>query len=352
MQIGERGVELHQVRYFVALCRILNFTRAADACNVTQPALTRAIQRLEDELGGPLFQRERGLTQLTELGRLMRPLLEETIAAAEAAKENATRFKRSELATLRIGLPPDISAGIVTSPLREMLRRIPTLEIELKMAEPDRLAVMLLEGEADAALLDDSITLPERLDVWLLFKEGYQLAFAPGQGLDYMVREIATFKLWSQAIQAMLKDTLNIECNLRSVVDSVWFDDAKSGNFDLAIGAIVSTLIDPSDYFNACTGKMARRIIRFGIIKNSRRSRRRSTARSMPRSARISFARPKPSWNRIRHCCRSPGKRSTTSGTTTSRAITPTNISASTTSSGWTRSGWIKRDTGHSAGQA
>jgi len=75
------------------------------------------------------------------------------------------------------------------------------------------------------------------------------------KGLDYMVREIATFKLWSQAIQAMLSETLNIECNLRIVVDSVWFDDAKSGNFDLAIGAIVSTLLDPSDYFNAWYGK-------------------------------------------------------------------------------------------------
>jgi ABC-type transport system substrate-binding protein len=91
-------------------------------------------------------------------------------------------------------------------------------------------------------------------------KEARALLAAAGhpngiQGLDYMVREIATFKLWSQAIQAMLKETLNIECNLRTVVESVWFDDARSGNFDLAIGAIVSTLLDPSDYFNAWYGK-------------------------------------------------------------------------------------------------
>ena len=91
-------------------------------------------------------------------------------------------------------------------------------------------------------------------------KEARALMAAAGhdngiKGLDYMVREIATFKLWSQAVQAMLRETLNIECNLRTVVDSVWFDDAKSGNFDLAIGAIVSTLLDPSDYFNAWYGK-------------------------------------------------------------------------------------------------
>jgi len=91
-------------------------------------------------------------------------------------------------------------------------------------------------------------------------KEARSLMAAAGypngiKGLDYMVREIATFKLWSVAIQAMLKEALNIECNLRAVVESVWFGDAASGNFDLAIGAIVSTLLDPSDYFNAWYGK-------------------------------------------------------------------------------------------------
>jgi DNA-binding transcriptional LysR family regulator len=50
-------MEMQQVRYFLALARELNFTRAAEACNVTQPALTRAIQALEAELGGRLFHR-------------------------------------------------------------------------------------------------------------------------------------------------------------------------------------------------------------------------------------------------------------------------------------------------------
>jgi len=91
-------------------------------------------------------------------------------------------------------------------------------------------------------------------------KEARALMAAAGyangiKGLDYLVRDVATFKLWSQAIQAMLQESLNIECKLRTVVESVWFDDTKSGNFDLAIGAIVSTLLDPSDYFNAWYGQ-------------------------------------------------------------------------------------------------
>jgi len=81
----------------------------------------------------------------------------------------------------------------------------------------------------------------------LLAAAGYK----GGAPLDFLVRDVATFKLWAQAIQAMLQQSLGIESNLRTVVESVWFDDTKSGNFDLAVGAIVSTLLDPSDYFNA-----------------------------------------------------------------------------------------------------
>ena len=91
-------------------------------------------------------------------------------------------------------------------------------------------------------------------------KEAKALLAAAGhpsgiQGLDFLVRDVPTFKLWAQAIQAMLQETLNVQCNLRTVVESVWFDDTQNGHFDLAVGAIVSTLLDPSDYFNAWYGK-------------------------------------------------------------------------------------------------
>ena len=75
------------------------------------------------------------------------------------------------------------------------------------------------------------------------------------RNLDFVVRDIATFKLWAVAIQAMLKEHINIESNLRVVQTSVWFDEAQAGNFDLAISAIVSTLMDPSDIFSAWYGK-------------------------------------------------------------------------------------------------
>jgi peptide/nickel transport system substrate-binding protein len=82
----------------------------------------------------------------------------------------------------------------------------------------------------------------------LLAEAGYPNGI---KNLDFLVREAATFKLWAVAIQAMLKETLNIETKLRTVQISAWFEEAQAGNFDLGISAIVSTLMDPSDYFNA-----------------------------------------------------------------------------------------------------
>jgi ABC-type transport system substrate-binding protein len=73
--------------------------------------------------------------------------------------------------------------------------------------------------------------------------------------LDFVVREAATFKLWAQAIQAMLKEAINVDTKLRVVQISQFFEEVGAGNFDLGIGAIVSTLMDPSDYFNAWYGK-------------------------------------------------------------------------------------------------
>ncbi|MBV9554299.1 MAG: ABC transporter substrate-binding protein [Alphaproteobacteria bacterium] len=85
-------------------------------------------------------------------------------------------------------------------------------------------------------------------------KEAKALLEAAGQSkmrpLDFMVRDLNHHKLFAQAIEAILRD-IGIQTNLRTVVESTWFGDALAGNFDLAVGAIVSTLLDPSDYFNA-----------------------------------------------------------------------------------------------------
>ena len=79
-------MEMHQIRYFLAVAEELNFTRASEKCNVSQPSLSRAIKLLEEELGGPLFHRERSRTHLTELGRMVRPHLATVYDESRAVK--------------------------------------------------------------------------------------------------------------------------------------------------------------------------------------------------------------------------------------------------------------------------
>ena len=86
---GDGPMELHQIRYFLALCEELNFTRAAEQCGVAQSSLTRAIKALEIELGGALFHRERANTHLSKLGQKVKPFLEQAYIHAEGAKRQA-----------------------------------------------------------------------------------------------------------------------------------------------------------------------------------------------------------------------------------------------------------------------
>ena len=85
-------MEMHQVRYFLALCEERNFTRAAKRCGVAQPSLTRAIKRLEEELGGSLFDRDRANNRLSDLGILVRPELARIDQSATEAKRKAAKF--------------------------------------------------------------------------------------------------------------------------------------------------------------------------------------------------------------------------------------------------------------------
>lgn len=167
-------MELHQIRYFLALARCLNFTRAAETCNVTQPALTKAVQKLELELGGDLIHRERQLTQLTDLGKLVLPMLERVYLAAENVRSLAVEFRRKEIAPLRIALGSWVSAALIEAPLAELARFMPGLQVELVEEEPTALSDLLLDGAVNAAICGDGLgELPLRIDRWTLFEERF-----------------------------------------------------------------------------------------------------------------------------------------------------------------------------------
>ncbi len=173
-------MEMHQIRYFLAVADLLNFTKAAEHCNVTQPALSRAVQMLEAEMGGLLINRERGLTHLTDLGRLMRPYFEQVLRQSDAAKQSAKQFLNLEKASLKLGVLRSIGPLRFTGFLTAFHHDNPGIKLDLNEGSPPRLVEMLEQGELEVAVLAQPVEFPARFDVVPLYRERFIVSFPPG----------------------------------------------------------------------------------------------------------------------------------------------------------------------------
>jgi len=162
-----------ELSLFLHLAEGLHFARSAKALHMSPSALTRAIQRLEEELGGPLLHRERNLTQLTARCRAMLPHLEAAHAAAESATSQAAAFRRRDSEPLRLGIDATLSARILGPALRALQERIPGFEFGLAEAGSSDLLELMMGGGLDSAILVEPAKPPERLDRWRLFGDRY-----------------------------------------------------------------------------------------------------------------------------------------------------------------------------------
>src|SRR5690349_16465164 len=149
-RVREIAMELHQIRYFLALSEELNFTRAAQRCRVAQSSLTRAIRALESELGGALFHRERANSHLSRLGQTVHPLLVQAYSQVEGAKRQARAFLRRETRTLRLGVMRTIAPQRAVA-LIDMLQGDGVAPLQAVSDAGAALQERLHAGELDAA---------------------------------------------------------------------------------------------------------------------------------------------------------------------------------------------------------
>lgn len=178
-------MEIHQIRYFVEAAKCLNFTRAAEMCNVSQPALTRSIKKLEEEMGGPLFRREGRRTHLTELGRMVHGRLEQALTLTEMARDEALDLSNMVNAKLDLGVMCTIAPTSVISLIEFFSRQAPQLQLALHETSGNALTQQVLDGDLDVALL----ALPqvsEDLNVDPLFTEDYVITFPAGHRFEEM----------------------------------------------------------------------------------------------------------------------------------------------------------------------
>lgn len=192
-------MEMHQIRYFLAVSRTLNFTRAADDCHVAQPSLTRAIKLLEAELGGDLFRRERNLTHLTDFGKRMLPLLGQCYESAMAAKTLASSIRSGALVSLTLALSHTVSMTLLIPALTELLRLFPQLELRFLRGTAPEIADHLKRGNAALAVAGPLGESWERLDSWPLFSEAMEIVVGaengPAPDRPVSLRELARSRL-------------------------------------------------------------------------------------------------------------------------------------------------------------
>jgi LysR family hydrogen peroxide-inducible transcriptional activator len=171
-------VEVQQIRYFLAVCDYGTITHAAKLTYVSQPSLTQAIKKLEDEMGGALFTRAHSGCQLTPLGRMVEPNLRKIYKDLQSTKAEAIRFTRLNTIPLRIGLMNTIGAQRLSPWLAGYQQDFPNIELELIV---DSEAVLL--KQLDSELLDIVISAPTHAlasayQSTLLYEERYVVAFS------------------------------------------------------------------------------------------------------------------------------------------------------------------------------
>jgi LysR family transcriptional regulator, hydrogen peroxide-inducible genes activator len=175
-------MEMHQLRYVVAVARTGNFSRAAEQCHVSQPSLSQQIQKLEEELDQRLFDRMKRAVKLTPHGEAFLPHAIRILEEADAAKREATDARHLLRGTLTLGALPTIAPYMLPGALAEFVEKFPGVQILVEEDTTARLLKLAHQCEIDFALASEPIQ-DERFDVRELFAEELLLALPPSHPL-------------------------------------------------------------------------------------------------------------------------------------------------------------------------
>jgi LysR family hydrogen peroxide-inducible transcriptional activator len=175
-------MEMHQLRYVVAVARTRNFTRAAEQCHVSQPSLSQQVQKLEEELGERLFDRMKREAKLTPHGQAFLSHAVRILEEMEAARREAIDAHGLLRGTLTLGVLPTIAPYLLPEALAEFTKKFPGVEIVVQEDTTARLLKLANAYEIDFALASRPIQ-DERLEVKDLFSEELLLALPPGHRL-------------------------------------------------------------------------------------------------------------------------------------------------------------------------
>jgi LysR family hydrogen peroxide-inducible transcriptional activator len=172
------NVTLRQLRYFDALARHGHFGRAAEACAISQPALSMQIKEMEEALGGLLLERSARQVALTRFGGELAQRVRDILRSVDELGDFA-RASRDRLAgRLRIGMIPTVAPYLLPKIIGNLSRLHPELDIQVRETLTSRLIQELAEGRLDTAILALPVSEPALTEV-ALFTEDFLLVRPP-----------------------------------------------------------------------------------------------------------------------------------------------------------------------------
>jgi len=183
-------MNIRDLEYIRAVARTTHFGKAAKACNVSQPALSGRIKKVEDELGVKLFERDNRSVRLTEIGRQIVPLADEALKVVDNIRLTAESVRDPLSGQFKIGAIPTIAPYLIPHFVRQSRDALPGLKMRFQEDITERLNQALLNGQTDAAIL---ATPPEhpKLDSIRLYDEPFWVIFPKGHSLT-TIRGIKT----------------------------------------------------------------------------------------------------------------------------------------------------------------
>jgi len=150
--IFEASMEIHQLRYFVAVADEENFSRAAAKVRVAQPSLSQQIRKLEAEVGQPLFDRLPRSVVLTEAGRCLIDYARQILALIGDARRSVDELKGEVAGALAVGAIPTIAPYVLPELTRKFQKHYPEVTLEIVEDVTDGITRRVEAGELDVAL--------------------------------------------------------------------------------------------------------------------------------------------------------------------------------------------------------
>lgn len=146
-------MEIHQIRYVVAVARTGNFSRAAELCHVAQPSLSQQILKLEDELGEKLFERLKSGARLTNAGKVFFHHALRILDEIDSVHRDLQEARDQLSGVLTVGILPTIAPYFLPRVIREFTKACPNVQIVVQEDTTARLLGMISACEVDLAIL-------------------------------------------------------------------------------------------------------------------------------------------------------------------------------------------------------